>query len=92
MGTSLLWFTNYLAGRTQKVEVNGEISDSRELLMSVFQSTILGPLLYDCFINDLPNATELFTVLYADDTTGLDSDSDLPSLLQRTETELVPSK
>jgi hypothetical protein len=87
-GTSLLWFTNYLAGRTQKVEVNGEISDSRELLMSVFQGTILGPLLFDCFINDLPNATELFTVLYADDTTGLDSDSDLPSLLQRTETEL----
>ncbi len=60
--------------------------------MSVFQCTILGPLLFDCFINDLPNATELFTVPYVDDTTGLDSDSDLPSLLQRTETELVPSK
>ncbi len=45
-------------------------------------------MLFLCFINDLPLATELFSVLYADDTTGLDSDSDLQTLLTRVGTEL----
>jgi hypothetical protein len=36
----------------------------------------------------LPRATELFSVLYADDTTGLDSDSDLQTLMTRVSTEL----
>ncbi len=40
------------------------------------------------FINDLPNCTELLTVLYADDTTGLDSDSDLNSLMAQASSEL----
>jgi hypothetical protein len=34
----------------------------------------LGPILFLCFINELPRATDLFSVLYADDTTGLDFD------------------
>jgi hypothetical protein len=58
--------------------------------MSVFQGTCLGPILFLCFINDLKtNATELLAILYADDTTGLDSDSDLPTLLARTRSELT---
>jgi hypothetical protein len=87
-GTALNWFSSYLSNRTQKVEVNGTLSDSQELNMSVFQGTCLGPILFLCFINDLPNATDLLAVLYADDTTGLDSDSELPTLMARVKTEL----
>ncbi len=53
----------------------------KELNISVFQGTCLGPTLFLCFVNDLPNATDLLTILFADDTTGLDFSSDLPSLI-----------
>jgi hypothetical protein len=56
--------------------------------LSVFQGTSLGPMLFLCFFNDLPRATELLAFLYADDTTGLYSDSDLPTLLTRVSMEL----
>jgi hypothetical protein len=89
-GTALSWFTSYLSNRTQKVEINGCTSDSTNLdALSVFQGTSPGPILFLCFINDLPNATDLFTVLFADDTTGLDSDSNLHNLLTRVSTELT---
>jgi hypothetical protein len=48
----------------------------------------LGPLLFLCYINDLPLATDLLTFLFADDTTCLDSDSHLPTLIDRVNTEL----
>jgi hypothetical protein len=86
---ALTWFASYLSNRTQKVDINGTTSDSTLLdELSVFQGTSLGPILFLCFINDLPLATDLFSVLYADDTTGLDSDSDLQTLLTRVSMEL----
>jgi hypothetical protein len=89
-GTALSWFTSYLSNRRQKVEINGCLSESTNLdELSVFQGTSLGPIQFLCFINDLPNATDLFTVLFADNTTGLDSDSNLQNLLTRVSTELT---
>ena len=88
-GTALNWFASYLSNRTQKVEVNSNLSDSKEPIISFFQGTCLGPILFLCFVNDLPSATDLLTILFADDTTGLDSSSDLPSLITCVQNELT---
>jgi hypothetical protein len=87
-GTTLDWFKSYLSGRSQKVDINGHLSDSCNIDISVLQGTILGPILFLCYINDLHNATDLLSFLYADDTSALDSDTDLSVLLQRINGEL----
>jgi hypothetical protein len=70
-GNAYKWFENYLAGRSQFVDINGSISDPLDINISVIQGSILGPILFLCYINDFYAATTLFSVLFADDTTGL---------------------
>ena len=86
--TVLDWFTSYLSNRTQFTEISGVKSTNRAINISVLQGSILGPILFICFINDLHLATNLLTVLYADDTVGLDSDTDLPLLIDRVNLEI----
>ena len=78
--TALNWFKNYLSGRAQQVDINGVLSDSLNLDISVIQGSILGPILFLCYINDFWLATSLFTVLFADDTTGLGKGKNLKDL------------
>jgi hypothetical protein len=54
----------------------------------VFQGSILGPLLFLCYINDIYRATELATFLFADDTSCLAEQSNLNSLILHVNTEL----
>ena len=69
-GVELRLLSNYLSVRVQYVEYLGAISQSRSIGAGVPQGSILGPLLFPIYINDLPKSNEMFNILmYADDTT-----------------------
>jgi hypothetical protein len=87
-GVALRWFTSYLEGRTQRVDIEGQLSDLESLTISILQGIILGPILFLCFINDLPNCTDLLTLLFADDTAGHVSGLELGPLIQKANSEL----
>ena len=59
---------NYLSGRLQRVVLNGQTSSWRPVLAGVPQGSILGPLLFLIYINDLPNELKSNAKLFADDT------------------------
>ena len=59
---------NYLSGRLQRVVLNGQTSLWRPVLADVPQGSILGPLLFLVYINDLPNGLKSNAKLFADDT------------------------
>lgn len=60
---------DYLAGRSQRVQVGGALSDSRPIGIGVAQGSNLGPLLYSMFVNDIGRLDfRGKLVMYADDT------------------------
>ena len=65
---SLRWFKSYLFERKQSVVINSSVSDPCSIQLGVPQGSILGPLLFNIYINSLPNATkDAKMILYADD-------------------------
>ena len=69
-GHALEWFSSYLGDRKQHVNINNTPSDVKFIKYGVPQGSILGPLLFLIFINDISNCTNFFKfILYADDST-----------------------
>jgi hypothetical protein len=65
----LTWFAHYLSNRTQAVTLNGVLSDFNEVNTGVPQGSILGPVLFLLFMNDLPCCLRNTSAnLFADDT------------------------
>ena len=66
---SLNLFKRYLQNRKQYVVINNAKSDTLDITTGVPQGSILGPLLFIIYINDLPNASDIFhSIMYADNT------------------------
>ena len=65
----LAWFKSYLSDRKQYVYFNGKSSEILSITCGVPQGSVLGPLLFLLYINDLPNISKkLNFFLFADDT------------------------
>ena len=73
---------SHLSNRSQAVRVGESVSMKGVVSMGVPQGSILGPLLFLLYINDLPNISDSLTsILFADDTTLLSSSKELKDVL-----------
>ena len=88
-GTVIDWFKSYLSNRTQYIYYNNIKPNSGKLTCGVPQGSILGPLLFILYINDIVNtSTMLKFVLFADDTTILYSHDNLAGKMNEINKEL----
>ena len=88
-GSILKWFESYLSNRKQYVFYNGVSSDIASINCGVPQGSVLGPLLFLIYINDLPNiSNKLLFFLFADDTNIYYESNDLHELEKTVNKEL----
>ena len=88
-GTANKWICSYLMNRYQYVTINGTNSDYMNVLCGVPQGSILGPILFILYINDMCNVSTLLKpILFADDTNLFYSGKDIDELCSVVSIEL----
>ena len=85
---ALKWFSSYLGERKQFVDVHGTFSSKEAVSCGVPQGSILGPLLFTLYVNDMSNAVNCDLCLYADDSMLLVSGKDVKKVEQTLEKEM----
>ena len=76
----ILWFKSYVSNRKFRVNLNKTFSEPGKLSCGVPQGTILGPLLFLLYINDMPQAVKCDLLLHADDTCLIFQHSDIKEI------------
>ena len=66
-GNILKWIDSFLSERKQCVRVNGKLSDWSDVTSGVPQGSVLGPILFILYVNDLPDQVHSYCKLFADD-------------------------
>ena len=86
---ALQWFKDHLTGRSQYVTYNGCKSNNSEIKCGVPQGSILGPLLFLFYINDLASVSEAcFSILFADDSNIFVSGKDVQVMSEKLNSDM----
>ncbi len=89
IGIQLKWFESYLNNRVQQYMINGKLSSQKTITCGVPQGSILGPLLFLLYVNDMPESLNYSTPsLYADDTEIYTSSNDCGDLVHKINDDL----
>ena len=64
----LCWLSGFLSDRKQRVSINGSFSQLSDVTSGVPQGSVLGPLLFTVYVNDIPSCVNNSLLLFADDT------------------------
>ena len=89
-GNALKWFHSYLTGRQQYVCYDGVNSTHRGIVCGVPQGSILGPVLFLLYINDLANVSDiLYSILFADDSNVFISGKNIEHMINTMNGELA---
>jgi hypothetical protein len=89
-GLALDWFKNYLENRKQCVYLDNTLSSFNSIVSGVPQGSILGPLLFILYINDIVNCSSmLYFILFADDTNMIYYSKNIDDLVRTVNLELI---
>ena len=82
------WFRSYLTGRTQVTDIVGTMSEPKGVTCGVPQGSILGPLLFLLYVNDMASAVRCKLLLYADDSALIASGKNVADIESTLSSEL----